>query len=68
MTWSEAFARAYRDVPYEWMALRLAYRASSHAPLTVTLGVNGFGGVTESPLTVGLTLAWAEREAERLLR
>jgi hypothetical protein len=49
------------DVPYDWMALRMAYQASRHECEKITVGVDGYGGVVEVPLTVELTVAWASR-------
>lgn len=54
-------------IPYDWMALRMAYTMSVHEPIVVTVGIDGYGGVVESPFTVELALAWANRRAEEVL-
>ena len=51
----------YGDIPFEWIALRQAYILSSHEPIILNMGDHFvFFGVT-------MALAWAEREAERML-
>jgi hypothetical protein len=55
------------NVPYDWLVWQMLYVTASHKPVTVTVGLDGFGGVIETPLTVDLALAWAERLASERL-
>jgi hypothetical protein len=48
-------------IPLEWFELRLRHEVAPSKPVTVTVGLDGFGGVIETPLTVELTVAWASR-------